>query len=110
MSFISHAIDGYRLIHIGYNTNRNVTAVINCYRNHVRYGFIRFYKEGTPIPEGLVAYPDHETIHLNFSDHNLQSIIDTLRYEKPLHISFNDATRTGWLSTSNEPIGEEELG
>ena len=68
-------------------------------------GRIMFIKEGNPIPENKLAGGQPE---LNFPTSCYEEIIAILRYEKPLYISLNEANGIGTISTSSEPVGEEE--
>jgi len=43
----------------------------------------------------------------HFTAAQFSDCIDLLRNEKPVYFLLNDASNSAWLSTSNEPVGEE---
>ena len=86
------------------------------------YNFIYCYSGGSPV--GRVSFiprdqvPDSNVIpspfyfYLNFESDKYQDIIETLRNEKPVYVSVywdsNNIITNGSVSTSKEPIGEQE--
>ncbi|MFM2483309.1 hypothetical protein [Celerinatantimonas sp. YJH-8] len=106
MAITSYEIDNYRVYHYNQDNGYQQTAVINCYYDNAFKGSLYFYQEGASIPASSKTSAGY--LYLRFSGSQLGSILDTLRQEKPLYIGFNDTNLWGGLSTSNEPIGEEE--
>ena len=105
MATTSAAFDTYRLYHYNADNTYGQTAVINCYSGSSFKGSLYFYKEGVTVP---VSSKPGSYIYLRFSEKQMSEIITTLREEKPLYIGFNDVNHWGWVSTSQEPVGEEE--
>ena len=87
---------------------RKFPAVVTCYGADGHRCALYFYHEEDPI------YPPHYnpqhkfgTIQLRFK--NIMPYIDLLRNEKPVYAYLN-SDKPGWnnISTSKEPVGEEE--
>ncbi len=104
MAFTKHLIDNYRLFHC--TASYDLTAVIHCYRGNSYKGTLYFYREGKEITANRKL--PSEALLLHFPSHQCAEIIETLRREKPLFLWLDDQLMGG-LSTSEEPIGEEEL-
>jgi len=77
-------------------------VVITCFNEEKTVGFISFYDGEVPQPEIL----PHGVMKLTFHFNRVREIIDTIRYEKPLHISIVD--NKSIISTVREPVGEQE--
>lgn len=106
MAVTTYTIDAYRLYHFSESNANGQTAVITCFDNGAYKGSLYFYKEVISMPPSVKT--SSGTLQLRFNERRFSEMVETFRQEKPLYINFNDATRCGWLSTSNEPIGEEE--
>lgn len=68
-------------------------------------GSLFFMKEGVTMPDN-VEIGGNARIHLPAS--KFEEIMNILRHEKPLYLTLNTANGIGTISTSAEPIGEEE--
>ena len=68
-------------------------------------GSIFFMKDGVDIPANtdIGGKP-----RLYFPTSKFEEIMNVLRHEKPLYISLVLSNGIGTISTSNEPVGEEE--
>ena len=77
------------------------SMVITCFYEEKTVGFISFH-EVVPKPEIL----PHGVMKLTFHRSRIPEIMDTIRYEKPLHISVIGEKSV--LSTVREPVGEQE--
>ncbi len=91
------------------NSPSTYMALISLYDKDVKQvAQLRFYSPAS----GSVDNPPNDTPYgyFIFSHHidEYPNFIDLLRNEKPVYIAFN-GTNQGYLSTSREPIGEEEL-
>jgi len=93
-------------MHYNEENSYGQTAVINCYKSGVYKGSLYFYKDSASVPTSSKTGSGY--LYLRFNEARVQNMVETLRQEKPLYIGFNDSNLWGWLSTSNEPIGEEE--
>jgi hypothetical protein len=77
------------------------------YRRKAFAGSIFFVKEGSGIPDNreVGGLP-----RLYFPAGRFEEIMSILRHEKPLFMKLTPSTGVGLVSTSNEPVGEEEDG
>ncbi len=106
MAITNQAIDVYRIYQYSNENSNGQTAVINCFQANTHRASLFFYKTGTTIPPSAIL--SSGTIYLRFNEARFSEIVSTLRLEEPIHVHYNDGTGLGWLSTSVEPIGEEE--
>ncbi len=72
--------------------------------------YIRFYREGVALPPNRTYnQPSGRTqFYINLPYHQLTPVVDLLRNEKPVWFFFRDEIMDGYLTTSDEPVGEEE--
>ena len=75
------------------------------YNNGAFVGSIYFMKDGVDIPANVEVSGN---ARLYFPASKFEEIMNVLRHEEPLYISVVHANGIGTISTSNEPIGEEE--
>lgn len=68
-------------------------------------GSIFFIKEGVRMPANI-EISGHP--RLNFPASKFEEIMNILRHEEPLYIALVPSNGIGTISTSNEPVGEEE--
>lgn len=106
MAITNHAFDTYRIYHYNADNTYNQTAVVNCYSGSSYKGSLYFYQDGATVPNSSKSSSGY--LYLRFSGSQFSEIIATLREEKPLTMGFNDGNLWGWVSTSQEPVGEEE--
>ena len=79
---------------------------IYLYLGNANAGAMFFIKEGKPIPANSADGNGNPVINLPAS--SFHEIMALLWHEKPLFISLNTANGIGTVSTSNEPIGDED--
>ncbi len=74
------------------------------------WAFLRFYREGSRLPPNSVV--KHVTgkpmYYVSYRYDQLVNTIDILRNEKPIKFFFRDDNLAAYITTSNEPVGEEE--
>ena len=75
------------------------------YNNGAYVGSVFFMKKGVNIPANVESAGNPI---LYFPAANFEEIMNILRHEKPLYISLVPSNGIGTISTSSEPIGEEE--
>ena len=75
------------------------------YNNGSYVGSIFFMKDDVNIPAN-VEIAGHPRLH--FPAGKFAEIMNLLRHEEPLYISLVPSNGIGTISTSSEPIGEEE--
>jgi hypothetical protein len=71
--------------------------------------YINFYTEGTQLPENqspIIQGRQHVYLHVHYNDY--PNMIDLLRNEKPINFFYRDDAKFGYLTTSMEPVGENE--
>jgi hypothetical protein len=86
----------------GYQTNRAQIALYGTSGSTV--AFLRFNDPGMTFEED---YESGGIIRMHLPSTMFENVLDVLRNEKPVYIYF--AAGRGFLSTSQEPVGEEEL-
>lgn len=109
MATFSHLVTKYNIIlNAGASISTHyVTVRVNCFNSAgTNLGQLTFYKEGAQIPFNSVGSANR--IYLNFPGHRYQEIITTLREENPIYMGINSTSKLGWISTSQEAVGEEE--
>ena len=85
----------------GYQTNRSQIILYGTTNKII--GWIRFNDPGMNFEND---YESGGKIRMHLPSSCMVSVLDTLRNEKPVYIYF--AQNRGFLSTSAEPVGEEE--
>lgn len=105
MAIINHQIDVYRVYHYTHGNTNGYTVLINCFQANTLRATLFFYRDGvTPQPSTISS----GVIYLRFTEARFNEVIATLREEKPIFVSYNDLSGSAYLSTSTEPVGEEE--
>jgi len=74
------------------------------------WAFMRFFPEGYDIPaNSKVTHASGKPIYyIHYRSDQLENCIDLLRNEKPMYFFFNDTSKAAYITTSNEPVGEDE--
>jgi len=85
----------------GYQTNRAQIALYDASDNTV--AFLRFNDPGMFFEND---YESGGIIRMHLPSAMFENVLDVLRNEKPIYIYF--AQNRGFLSTSEEPVGEAE--
>lgn len=75
------------------------------YNNGTYVGSIFFMKDGVDMPAN-VEISGHPRLY--YSTGKFEEIMNILRHEEPLYITLVPSNGIGTISTSSEPIGEEE--
>lgn len=78
---------------------------VDLYKDGTPVGTLLFMKAGQPLPANSSS---GSIVRLHYSISHFPSIMTMLREEKPLYVSLNAANGIGAVSTSSEPVGEEE--
>jgi len=105
MAYIFYDINKYAITHHN-EDHASLTGVIYCYYGNELKGYLYFYKDGVSVPKSSKSSTG--SLYLRFKENKFRDIVETLRLEKPLYIYFDDDSLRGYLSTFEEPIGEEE--
>jgi len=98
--------------------NEGRVGLLLCYGGNSFVGRIDFYPEGASIPQDYLWHPtsigEYVVLHMPMS--RFESVMSTVRIEKPLHLYINVNRGTGattygqghLATTEKEPVGEEE--
>ena len=85
----------------GYQDTRAEIALYD--KNNNVVGFIRFIDSGMKFEKDYISM---DIIRMHLPSNMFINVIDILRNEKPIYIHFT--ANRGFLTTSKEPVGEEE--
>ena len=98
--------------------NEGRAGLLLCYSGNSFIGRIDFYPDGATMPQDYLWHPnptrEYVVLHMRMS--RFESVMSTVRVEKPLHL-YIDVNRGigaftrghGFLATTEkEPVGEEE--
>ena len=94
--------DAYR---VRYLTGGDASPEIDCLSGGKQVGKLLFHRDDAPAQSNQL---EDGVICLHFDLSQLPHLIDLLREEKPLYISFSEASRVGGVMTGAEPVGEGE--
>ena len=101
---MTNEFDAYRLY---YNSapQYHWQSRLYLYNGGAYIGSVFFMKDGVNIPENIEI---SGRPRLHFPAVKFEEIMNILRHEKPLYITLVPSNGIGTISTSNEPVGEEE--
>jgi|SRR5436305_3531140 len=83
----------------------NWSVRVDLYMSAANVGMLLFMKEGQSIPANTIA-SGIPRLHFSIRDFPAMALI--LREEKPLFVNLNEVNGIGTISTSDEPVGEQE--
>ena len=106
-NFISSPISEYKVVLYGEKGNSSIGAYIHCYYNSQSIMSCVFYKDEENVPANANR---GGRVSLNYPISRLKSVLDVLRNEEPLFFGFVESSKTGYIATHKEPVGEEEQG
>lgn len=101
----SRSFDHYS---INYYTEHdsNYLAIILCKKVKEVVGTIYFLESHVSLPPAELR--SDGSIHLYYFEKSVPTVLNILQNEGPLKLFFNSIVKTGWISTNDEPVGEEE--
>ncbi len=72
--------------------------------------YLRFYRSAAPVPPNSRSEnADGSRLYmLSYRYDQLANAIDILRNEKPIFFKYDEEAATGYLATTDEPVGEGE--
>ena len=105
MALIQKSFDSYLIYYRSGPGTSEPRAFINFFQANSYVGGVRFIAEGIPLPANAGT---PSSIEIYYSLPQFNDVVGILRYEKPLWLLFDSGTLVGYLSTSAEPIGEQE--
>src|SRR2546423_4634043 len=83
----------------------NWDARMDLYSSAAAVGTLMFMKEGQSIPANKIS---GGIPFLYYSIRDFPAMMSMLREEKPLFVNLNETNGIGSISTSDEPVGEQE--
>ncbi len=96
--------DEYKIYYT--NSMRHYNAFIYLYQEKKFVGTLSFLDNDKNLPNAVFDNAN-SIIRLHYHISDFENIIEILRQEKPLTL-YCHSEGFGWLTSSNEPIGEEE--
>jgi hypothetical protein len=74
------------------------------------YAFLSFYPDGVPLPPNSrqMHVSGKPMFNVSYRAAHFGTIVDLLRYERPIRFFFRDDNLASYLTTADEPVGEEE--
>ena len=97
-------ITAYRTLFYGKQEGRDIGAMIHLYSEGKIVGSCAFYTT-RQVP---VTYKSGTRFFLTFPIDRYSDVIDLLRNEEPVFVSFNATRGQGYLTTEEEEVGEGE--
>jgi hypothetical protein len=104
MSLVVHEITKYIISY--YSNVHGATAMITCFTGDKYVANICFFPPGQPILNAKSG--KNSSINLVYPIDMLESVLNTLRVEKPVYCSLNTDNGGAAIATTKEPIGENE--
>jgi hypothetical protein len=105
MAWITHQFDGY-WFRIHAREDDNTATTIFCRHGNKTVAWLIF-RYGMETTKARLT-DSGDTILLYYPATVLGTIFDTLRSEKPLYVHMNPDIGWGYITSSVEPVGEEE--
>ena len=97
----------------GWRSSYRYSAVISLYKGAQKVGSIKFRGESSTLRDNYFSGrggPD--IVNLQFFDEDFSRVLSLLQQESPLYVclrkSFSGNDGIGAITTTNEPVGEEE--
>jgi len=105
MTTYRKSFDTYILYHYA-SPNAQTPIIVYCSSGTTPAGNISFYRDEGAVPQNRY---DYSKIWLYYPMSQFGNVMNTLRLEKPLFMSFDSDGAFGYIATSEaEPVGEEE--
>ena len=72
--------------------------------------WVRFYPPGAAVPPNRVDRDakGRATYFVALLAETLEAFVDTLRFEKPVFFTYDETSHLARVTTSREPVGEQE--
>src|SRR4030042_5741483 len=104
MAGVTREIDQYLINYISYDDGKKIIPYILCFKSQKSVGKISFGELGGANKNMVVD----EYLEIHHLISSFKDIVDILRNEKPLYLTVLPDRHLGALTTTDEPIGEEE--
>jgi hypothetical protein len=97
-----------RTYNYGFDARTGVASVLQLWGDKGLIAQARFVDDASPVPPPVFS-PDLNNASVSFKRSTLPGLIDMLRNESPVFVSIHDQLPGFvFITTTNEPIGEEE--
>lgn len=104
MADVTKYLDKYALFYTSGSGTALVT--IQCFNAGTLVGSLVFWNDGGNLPPNSYV---NNVITINYAMSRFADVHRILLHEKPLSLYISTSTQNGWLATSQEAIGEEEV-
>jgi hypothetical protein len=112
MSWTQFLVDDYKVYGVAYNTKGfpSVYGFIRLFWDDKDKATLWFYRDGSGSvsDNGSFERGGHTHYYGRFGQSQFSDFVDLLRNESPIYFHWNDDTKGVFLSTGEEPVGEEE--
>lgn len=108
MKYIDHEITKYWVhLQAGRADDSNVypQILVKCYHEDNFVLQVTFYPDNKALPENHYDAKS-KLVYLRYPMSAYPNIIDLLRHEKPIYFSYSLNSKTGFVRTGKEPVGE----
>lgn len=105
MAGVTREIDQYLINYVSDDDGKKVIPYILCFKSQKAVGKISFGETGGANENRVVD----EYLEVHYPLSNFNEIVDILRNEQPLYLTVIPDRHLGALTTTDEPIGEEEV-
>jgi hypothetical protein len=106
MAFISSPIGSYKVVVYGTSAQSAIGAFIHCYHEDQNVVSCVFYNDEDNVPSNNHTPPYR--VNLAYPMSKFANVLGILQNEEPLYFGFIDTNQLGYVSTTSEPVGEEE--
>ncbi len=107
MAFVTSEINSYKVVRYAKGQDAsNLRAFIHCYYNNENVASLVFYDDDSNIP--VNNQNPGQRVNLNYPISAFAELLNVMQHEKPLYFGFITTNKLGYLSTTSEPVGEEE--
>ncbi len=98
----------YKVFLYGFEDNEDAVEASIHLKLSNAMGILKFCKGKVPTNYTEMKGPT-KILNLHFRANRYPHFIDLLRYEKPLFFYYNKETHVGFITTSDEPVGEGDV-
>lgn len=104
---ITKELGTYEVLLISGYSNPNQIGFVYFYEPSAEYiGYAGIIKNGQPLPSNVQFA--NGILNIYFHEAQFDTLLDTLRNERPVHVKYNTDLKWGSVGTGKEPVGEQE--
>lgn len=105
-NFIIEEFSFYKIFIYNNLSEKNAEASIQI-KLESGMAFVHFMKDSLP-PNHVDRRGQSKNYHVYVNYDKFPDYVDVMRYEKPLFFYYNETDQLSYITTSDEPVGEEE--